>query len=179
MRPLYEIDQEILDCVDMETGEILDTERLDALQMERERKLEGVALWVKDLKAEAAAVKEEADKLKAREKSLNNKIDGLKNWLLYALNGEKMKTPRCNVYYTHSQRVAVADEGKLIEFLEMTSNFLGMQYIIATHSPLLLGMSKAKILNLDEEGAPECSWAELENIRILHDFFAQREADFK
>ena len=61
----------------------------------------------------------------------------------------------------------------------MTSGFLGMQYIIATHSPLLLGMSKAKILNLDEDGAPECSWAELENIRILHDFFAQREADFK
>ena len=68
---------------------------------------------------------------------------------------------------------------KLIEFLEMTSEFLGMQYIIATHSPLLLGMSKAKILNLDEEGAPECCWAELENIRILHDFFARREADFK
>ena len=68
---------------------------------------------------------------------------------------------------------------KLIEFLELTSEFLGMQYIIATHSPLLLGMSKAKILNLDEEGAPECSWAELENIRILHDFFARREADFK
>lgn len=68
---------------------------------------------------------------------------------------------------------------KLIEFLEMTSDLLGMQYIIATHSPLLLGMSKAKILNLDEKGAPECNWAELENIRILHDFFTQREADFK
>ena len=68
---------------------------------------------------------------------------------------------------------------KLIEFLEMTSDFLGMQYIIATHSPLLLGMNNAKILNLDEAGAPECNWAELENIRILHDFFAQREAYFK
>ena len=61
MRPIYEIDQDILDCVDMETGEILDTEKLTALQMERERKLEGVALWVKDLSAEAAAVKEEAE----------------------------------------------------------------------------------------------------------------------
>ena len=44
MRSLYEIDQEILDCVDAESGEILDVEKLDALQMERERKLEGVAL---------------------------------------------------------------------------------------------------------------------------------------
>ena len=118
MLKLYEIDQAILDCVDMETGEILDPKKLDALQMERERKLEGVALWIKDLKAEAAAVKEEADKLTARKKSLENKMDGLKGWLLYAMNGEKLKTPRCNVYLTHNQRLAVADEGKLIEFLK-------------------------------------------------------------
>ena len=118
MRALYEIDQEILDCVDMETGEILDSEKLDALQMERERKLEGVALWVKDLNAEASAVKEEADKLIARKRALDNKISALKMWLLMALGGEKLKTPRCNVYQTHSQRVAVADEKKLIEFLQ-------------------------------------------------------------
>ena len=117
MKPLYEIDQAILDCVDLETGEIIDPAKLDALQMERERKLEGVALWVKDLKAEAAAVKEEADKLKAREKSLNNKIDGLKQWLLYALNGEKLKTPRCNVYQTHNQKVVIDDESALIDML--------------------------------------------------------------
>ena len=117
MKPLYEIDQAILDCVDLETGEIIDPAKLDALQMERELKLEGVALWVKDLKAEAAAVKEEADKLKAREKSLNNKIDGLKQWLLYALNGEKLKTPRCNVYQTHNQKVVIDDESALIDML--------------------------------------------------------------
>ena len=118
MRALYEIDQDILDCVDTETGEILDTEKLDALQMEREKKLEGVALWIKDMRAEAAAVKEEADKLTARKTALENKIDGLKEWLKFALGGEKLKTPRCNVYQTHSQRVAVADEAKLISFLQ-------------------------------------------------------------
>ena len=118
MRALYEINQDILDCVDPETGEILDTEKLDALQMEREAKLEGVALWVKDLKAEAAAVKEEADKLTARKKALDNKIDGLKEWLKFALQGEKMKTPRCNVYYAYNTKVAVVDETGLINFLK-------------------------------------------------------------
>lgn len=118
MRALYEIDQELLDCVDMETGEILDAEKLDALQMERETKLEGVSLWIKDLTAEANAVKEEADKLIARKRALDNKITSLKAWLLIALNGEKLKTPRCNVYQTHSTRVAVEDEGKLIDFLK-------------------------------------------------------------
>jgi len=118
MRALYEIDQDILNCVDMETGEIIDGEALDALQMEREAKLEGVALWVKDLTAEAKAVKEEADKLTARLRAINNRITALKAWLLIALDGEKLKTPRCNVYQTHSQRLAVEDEGKLIAFLE-------------------------------------------------------------
>lgn len=118
MRALYEIDQDILDCVDAETGEILDAEKLDALQMEREHKLEGVSLWVKDLSAEAAAVKEEADKLTARKRALDNKITALKSWLLIALDGEKLKTPRCNVYQTHSTRVSVADEAELIKFLE-------------------------------------------------------------
>ena len=118
MRALYEIDQAILDCVDMETGEILDSDRLTALNMEREAKLEGVALWVKDLKAEADAVKAEDDKLNARKKALDNKIESIKNWLLYALNGEKLKTPRCNVYQTHSQRLNVADESELINAIQ-------------------------------------------------------------
>ncbi|MBQ4480487.1 MAG: AAA family ATPase [Victivallales bacterium] len=68
---------------------------------------------------------------------------------------------------------------KLQEFLQQTAEWMNIQYIIATHSPLLLGMPKAKIINLDEEGAPKRKWSELENIRILHDFFAEREAEFK
>jgi hypothetical protein len=122
MRALYDIDQEILDCVDLETGEILDSEKLDALQMEREAKLEGVALWVKDLNAEAAAVKEEADKLTARKRALDNKIAALKMWLLMALDGQKLKTPRCNVYQTHSQKVVIDDEKALIDMF-MSSPF--------------------------------------------------------
>lgn len=35
---LYEIDQEIMNCVDMETGEIIDPARLDELQMDRDIK---------------------------------------------------------------------------------------------------------------------------------------------
>ena len=122
MKALYEIDQAILECVDMETGEILDSDRLTALQMERKQKLEGVALWIKDLNYEAAMVKEEADRLTARKKSLENKIDSLKRWLLYALDGEKLKTARCNVYQTHSQKVVIDDEKALIDMF-MSSPF--------------------------------------------------------
>ena len=119
---LYEIDQAIEACYDLETGEILDIDRLDALQMERGAKLEGVALAIKNIRAEAAAVKEEADKLTARKKALDNKAEGLKNWLLYALGGEKLNTPRCKVYQTHSQRVSVADELELVQYLQGTED---------------------------------------------------------
>ena len=118
MRALYDIDQAILDCVDPETGEILDQEKLDALQIERDRKLEGVALWVKDLNYEAQMVKEEADRLTARKRALDNKISALKMWLLMALDGGKLKTPRCNVYQMHSTKLSVEDEPKLIEALK-------------------------------------------------------------
>ena len=67
---------------------------------------------------------------------------------------------------------------KLVDFLENSARFFDMQFIIATHSPLVLGMKYAKIYNLDEEGAPERKWGELENIRILHDFFMSREDEF-
>ena len=118
MRPLYDIDQDILNCVDMETGEIIDFDKLNELQMEREAKLEGVTLCVKDLKAEADAVKAEADKLTARKKALDNKIESLKTWLLTALNGEKLKTLRCNVYQTHYTKVNVIDEQSAVNWIQ-------------------------------------------------------------
>ena len=66
------------------------------------------------------------------------------------------------------------DDLKLMEFIELSLH-LGIQFIIATHSPLLLGLQNAKILNLDIDGAPEYKWDELENIKILKHFFNQQE----
>ena len=60
---LYEIDQEIQKIfdsmvIDEETGEVsLDTEALEALQEQRQNKLEGAALYVKDLEAMAKAIR--------------------------------------------------------------------------------------------------------------------------
>lgn len=107
MRPLYEIDNEILSCVDMETGEIIDTDKLKALEMERDAKIEGVILWRKDLMAEAEAVKAEAKKLTDRARAAENKAEQLKNYICYALNGEKFKTERCAVSYRKTTSVII------------------------------------------------------------------------
>lgn len=112
---LYEIDQAIMDCIDMETGEIINEELLNSLQMERDTKIENVALWIKELKAEAEALKAEKMAFAERQKVTENKMESLKKWLAYALNGEKFKTVRASVTFRTTEKVEVADIFKLDE----------------------------------------------------------------
>lgn len=109
MRPLYEIDADIMGCVDTETGEIVDIEKLKALEMERDAKIEGVILWRKDLLAEMEAVKNEAKKLTERARVAENKAEQLKRYIAYALEGQKFKTERCSVSYRKTTSVIIDD----------------------------------------------------------------------
>lgn len=106
---LYEIDQKLLDCIDLETGEILNEERLNELQMERNEKLEKVALWIKELNAEADALKAEKQAFADRQKAAENKAESLKKWLANALAGEKFKTTKVMVSFRKTQSIEVAD----------------------------------------------------------------------
>ena len=108
---IYEIDQAIMECVDFETGEIIDTEQLDKLQMERDTKLENVACWIKDLNAEAEAIKTEKQILANRQKVAENKAESLKKYLAYALGGKKFSTAKCAVSFRNTESVEVTEEG--------------------------------------------------------------------
>ena len=108
---IYEIDGAILDCIDLETGEVIDVEKLTELQMEREKKIENVACWIKELKAEAEAIKAEKQALADRQRVAENKADSLKRWLAYALDGKKFSTARCAVSFRSSESVEVTEEG--------------------------------------------------------------------
>lgn len=112
---LWEIDQGIMACCDPETGEIIDPEMLTALHMEREAKLENVALWVKNLKAEAAAIKAEKDALAAREKKAAKKAEDLERWLALALGGQEFNTAKCAVSFRRSTKVDVLDKSIIPE----------------------------------------------------------------
>lgn len=63
---LYEINEQIMACIDNETGEIIDTDKLNELQIAKDEKIENLALWYKDLLAEANALKEEKETFAAR-----------------------------------------------------------------------------------------------------------------
>ncbi len=109
MASLYEIDQAILACIDAETGEIVDVEQLEALQLEREEKIENVALWYKNLVADAKAYGAEKAAFAEREKAAKTKAESLKRWLDEALAGNPYKSARVAVSYRKSERVIVDD----------------------------------------------------------------------
>lgn len=115
---IYEIDRAIMECVDAETGEIVDIEKLAELQLEREAKIEGVACWVKNILANAAIIREEEKKLAERRKALENKADRLKKYLSEALGGSKFETAKCSLSFRPSAAVEVEDETALIVWLE-------------------------------------------------------------
>lgn len=107
---IYEIDAAILDCIDTETGEVIDIDRLTALEMERDQKISNVACWIKDLKAEAEAIKAEKQNLDKRQKVAENKVEQLKNYLSYVLNGTKFKDARVAISYRKSESVQCSDD---------------------------------------------------------------------
>ncbi len=107
---IYEIEQAIMDLVDPETGEIADFEALDALSMARDEKIENVALWIKNLVAEAKAIQEEEKSLAERRKAAENKAESLEKYLEQTLSGEKFSTAKVAISYRKSTAVNIADE---------------------------------------------------------------------
>ena len=112
---LYEIDQAIMDCVDQETGEIINPDLFRELVGKREEKIESVALWTKDIKGDIAKISEEVKRLEGRKKALENTLDSLKTYIDTALEGSKLKTPRISIYYGTSKSVEITNENDIPE----------------------------------------------------------------
>ena len=121
---LYEIDnaiREVLEsAADPETGELVDEallEQYDKLIMDRDQKIENIGLYIKNLEADAAAIKAEAKNLTARAKAAENKAEHLRNYMQFCLNGQKFQSPRLSVSFRRSQKVEV-DQNRLFEIPE-------------------------------------------------------------
>lgn len=113
---LYQISDAIrqaLDHIELdeETGEILSSDELHAVEAEAAEKIEATALYLRELDAEAKATKEEADRMKARAEALEKKSETLKHLMLEALLavGGKVKTPSVTVFIRTSKAIEVAD----------------------------------------------------------------------
>ena len=109
---LYEINEAILACIDPETGEA-DPEKLDELMLMREKKLEGLALWVKNLKAEAEAIRAEEKALAERRQAKERKAESIRAYLAKTLAGQKFETSRVVCSFRKSQKVEITDLDKI------------------------------------------------------------------
>ena len=96
--------------IDEETGEVFLTEDLDKLDVERTEKIENVALYIKNLKYEAEAIKSEIDNLKSRAEIKKKKAEKLTNYLDEILCGEKLETPKVALSYRKSTAVKIENE---------------------------------------------------------------------
>ena len=114
MRKLYEINADIERCIidgtNFETGEFLAYDELNELELERDAKLEGVALFIKDTRAEAAAIEAEIKTLKERMDKLNRNADGAEMWLAKSLDGKKFSTSKVECSFRKSVSVEVAED---------------------------------------------------------------------
>lgn len=113
MGSLYEINKAIMECIDTETGEILDEEKLKELSMDRNDKIENTALWIKNLKSEVEALEKEKTILAERQAIKEASIERLKKYLTDALEGNKFETARVALSFRKSESLNVLDETKI------------------------------------------------------------------
>ena len=109
MATLFEINQEILACIDMETGEIIAPEKLEHLQMDKREKLRNIAFVALNAAADVKAYDEQEKKFAARKRAAKATVAWAKATLAAELGGKKMKEPEFTISYRKSEAVEIAD----------------------------------------------------------------------
>ena len=158
---LYEIDQAILALVDPETGEILDYEAFSELKMAREEKIEGMALWCKNLDAEAKAIRAEEISLAERRQALEKRSKSLKEYLSMLLDGSKFATARVACSFRKSKSVEILDEAAFIQQMEASQHYEYLKYSAPT-------VNRTEITNAIKAGkeVPGAQLIEKQNLSI-------------
>ena len=124
MANLFEIDAEIESCIKLEsgdfvnteTGEIIDIAALDALKMERDKKVRNIACWIRNLDAEIKGLEEQEKTFRSRKTAKKNKMEQLKSYLAAYLNGKKWENKEVVVSWRKSESVEVTDMKQLSSY---------------------------------------------------------------
>ena len=108
--------QEAIDCGEFDDPQAI-TDTLESIQEEFDEKCEHIALLIKNLTAEADAIKAEAKNLSDRAASKERTVERLKNYLsqnLLMIGQETLETPRCKLSFRKSEALQIYDESKLL-----------------------------------------------------------------
>ena len=112
---IYEIDKSIEELIassiDPDTGELtLNEDALEQLKMERDIKVENLALYIKNEQAFSNALQEEQENLKKRKEVVDRRIARLKNYLTLVCEEKKFQTAKVACKFTESIRTDVSPE---------------------------------------------------------------------
>ena len=109
-------------------------------------------------------------------KSLRERSNG-ESALMYFQNKIEMDT----LCLLDEPENSLSPENQLIlaDYLAESVRYCGNQLIISTHSPFLLALPGAKIINLDDGSRVVERWTQLRNPRIYYDFFRKHACEFE
>lgn len=116
MASLYELSNDMANFdlkIDEETGEVINIDELNALQMSFNEKAENIIKFIKNLDAEVVALESEENALAERRKAKEKKIEALKNYLKFVMeaNGnDKLEFVSGVANFRKSKSVKVGDE---------------------------------------------------------------------
>ena len=119
---LYEINQQMEEAINRmfaeaneNDGEVSQetTDLIAELQIARDDKLEALGCVIKNKKAEAEAIKAEADILAKRKKSLDREVDSLEKYVSMMLNGQPFESAKVKFSFRESEQVIIDDDKKL------------------------------------------------------------------
>lgn len=99
--------------VDAETGEVSGFEAVDSLNAAFEDKAEAYAVMIKNLAAEAAAIKTERDRMKEREDAIKRRMDSMKQHLaesMIAVGKNKISTAKAALSFRKSVQVSITND---------------------------------------------------------------------
>lgn len=110
MSTLFEIKQSILDCIDFETGEIIDQEKFDQLKIDKQQKLRNIALLAKNKASDVEQLRQQEQAFAKRRRAAEAILIWCKATLMNELDGRKWEEPEFAISYRTSEYVEI-DEG--------------------------------------------------------------------
>jgi len=93
---------------------------------------------------------------------------------------EQLLTPN-SLFLLDEPETSLSPQNQLLlaEEINELARYCNSQFIIASHSPFMLGTLQAKIYSLDETSLRTCDWVELENIQFFYQFFQKHQREFE
>lgn len=156
---LYEINNEILNtCIDTETGEVIDIEKLNSLNLQMQDKIENIGCWIKNLLSDVDQLDVEIKNLSDRKKAAKNKAESLKKYLSDFLDGSKYVSSKVSISYRKSESVEVADIEQ-IKLLDNCDDYLTYKEPEANKTAIKEAIKHGVVV-------PGCSLVEKQNIQI-------------